>query len=213
MTDPSSYAANGLFALTALTVALLGVVVARPALTRGRPGKVLAFLAFLVLPILVTWGGAEVHLEHAKTTTFCMSCHEMAPYGKSLGLADDEHLPAVHFQNNWVPREKACYTCHAEYTMFGGVRAKLKGLGHVTVHYLGTPPKPGEIKLYDPFRNRECFHCHAGARRYLEVEEHTEEAAALASNELSCLECHDVVHDAGDVDHLERWDGAAEVVK
>jgi hypothetical protein len=38
----------------------------------------------------------------------------------------------------------------------------------VYVYYFSTPPAPGNIKLYQPFNNRECLHCHLGARSFEE---------------------------------------------
>ena len=70
--------------------------------------------------------GFALHLEHAKSTEFCVSCHVMEPYGTSLHFDDLDYLPASHFQNNLVPREKACYTCHTQYTMFGDVRRQAR---------------------------------------------------------------------------------------
>ena len=49
----------------------------------------------------------------------------------------------------------------------------MHGLKHVFVHYLGTPPTPEAIKLYDAFNNRECLHCHEGARSFEEGAVHT----------------------------------------
>ena len=57
--------------------------------------------------------------------------------------------------------------------MFGGIKAKLGGLKHIYVYYLGTPPSPENIKLYEPYNNRECLHCHAGARSFEEGAVHT----------------------------------------
>ena len=88
----------------------------------------------------------------------------MEPYGRSLLVDDPAYVPARHFQNNRVPRDDACFTCHTNYTLFGDYKAKLRGLRHVYVNYIGTIPK--QIKLYDPYNNRECLHCHGGARTF-----------------------------------------------
>src|SRR5437868_5518941 len=103
---------------TAVTLALIALVVLRPSLTAARGGRVLAFLAFLVLPVLVTATGLNLHMEKSKSTEFCLSCHVMAPYGKSLYVDDKDHIPAAHFQNNRIPRDHACFTCHTTYTLF-----------------------------------------------------------------------------------------------
>ena len=194
-----------LIGLIGLTAASLIYLVAQPGVTRAPGGKALAFLLIFIAPTLALFGGATAHLENSKTTSFCLSCHAMAPYGKSLAVDDGEYLPAQHFQNNRVPRDHACYTCHTDYAMFGGVRAKIRGLRHVMVNYFGTVPDT--IKLYEPFNNRECLHCHLGGRSFEGSAGHQGEDASLAemkSGKVSCMEsgCHDVahnVHEAGDV--------------
>jgi nitrate/TMAO reductase-like tetraheme cytochrome c subunit len=45
-------------------------------------------------------------MERSKTTTFCLSCHTMESFGKSLYVDDPTHIPAAHFQNHRVPRRK-----------------------------------------------------------------------------------------------------------
>ncbi|MEI9815368.1 MAG: hypothetical protein WDO18_23165 [Acidobacteriota bacterium] len=52
----------------------------------------------------------------------------MEDYGRSLYIDDPSYVPAQHYQNALVPRDHACYTCHTQYTMFGTVQAKLKGV-------------------------------------------------------------------------------------
>ena len=70
--------------LILLSVLLLGLLIVRPSLTAVRGGKVLAFLVLFILPITALALGSAVHLEGAKSTDFCLSCHPMEPYGKSL---------------------------------------------------------------------------------------------------------------------------------
>jgi len=189
----------------AATIALIALVVLRPSLVAARGGKALAFIAFLVLPVLVTATGLNVHMESSKSTAFCLSCHVMAPYGRSLYVDDKDHLPARHFQNNRIPRDHACFTCHTTYTLFGDYRAKLTGLRHVYVNYLGTIPK--QIKLYQPYNNRECLHCHAGARSFEEDDVHKGARDDLAAGKTSCLECHGTIHDVANLGHLRAWHG------
>ncbi|MEA2693362.1 MAG: cytochrome c-type protein NapC [Acidobacteriota bacterium] len=191
--------------VTAVTIALIALVVLRPSLLAARGGKILAFLAFLVLPVLVTATGLNLHMESSKSTAFCLSCHVMAPYGKSLYVDDKDHLPAAHFQNSRIPRDHACFTCHTTYTLFGDYKAKLTGLRHVYVNYIGTIPKT--IKLYQPYNNRECLHCHAGARSFEDDDVHKGVREDLMANKTSCLECHGTVHDVAKVDQLPAWHG------
>lgn len=187
----------------AVTIAMIGLLIARPGLTAQRAGKALAFIPFFILPVLVTWFGTNAHMERAKATKFCLGCHVMEPYGKSLLVDDSSWVPAAHFQNNRIPRHEACFTCHTTYTMFGDYAAKLKGIRHTWIYYLGTIPK--EIKLYEPFRNRECLHCHGGSRKFEENEVHISIRAELESNKTSCLECHNTIHNVHELDKAKMW--------
>jgi nitrate/TMAO reductase-like tetraheme cytochrome c subunit len=203
-------AENMAVVITALSVLLAVLVMVRPDTTRVREGRVLAFLALFLLPTIAVWAGVSQHMERAKTTEFCLSCHVMEDYGRSLYVDDRSYLPAAHFQNNRVPRDRACYTCHTDYTMFGGFKDKWRGLSHVYVQYFGTIPRTGEIKLYQPFNNRECLHCHAGARSYLETAAHQKTPDLIEKankNELSCMSsrCHDINHDVTTLADATFW--------
>src|SRR5215470_12679111 len=147
-----------LLVLIGLTIALIAVFIYRPQITQTLAGKIAAFLALFALPVLCAGMGASSELAHATSTKFCLSCHIMKPYGQSLRVDDPTHLAAAHFQNHRVPPDEACYTCHTNYAMFGGVKAKIGGLRHLYVYYLGKPPKAADIKLYEPYNNRECLH-------------------------------------------------------
>jgi len=190
-----------------LSLILIGLLVIRPALTTARGGKILAFIAFFILPIAATGFGTRIHLEHSKSTQFCLSCHVMEPYGKSLYVDDPAYVPASHFQNNRIPRDKVCFTCHTDYTLFGDLNAKIRGLNHVYVYYLkGVPPK---LALYRPYNNRECLHCHAHARSFEEKSPHKEMRDQLINNEMSCLACHSIIHNIEHLDKAKMWKGSA----
>ena len=197
------YLTEGFVAVVLVTIALIALVALRPSLVEARGGRVLAFLALCVLPLVMTGVGVSAQVEHSKSTGFCLSCHVMEPYGKSLHVDDSSYVPPQHFQNNRVPRDEACFTCHTNYTLFGDFKAKLRGLRHVYVNYLGTIPQ--QIKLYEPYSNRECLHCHAGARSFEESGLHKEIRAVLAKNATSCLECHDTIHNAHGLAGLKMW--------
>ena len=190
-----------------LSLILIGLLVIRPALTTARGGKILAFIAFFILPIAATGFGTRIHLEHSKSIQFCLSCHVMEPYGKSLYVDDPAYVPASHFQNNRIPREQVCFTCHTDYTLFGDLNAKMRGLNHVYVYYLkGVPPK---LALYEPYKNRECLHCHASARSFEEKSPHKEMRIQLLNNEMSCLTCHSTIHNVDQLDKARMWKGSA----
>jgi hypothetical protein len=196
-----------LFAAAAAIALLVGF---RVELTRSREGKMLAFVALLVLPVIVAWTGFNEQMDRAQSTRFCLSCHVMQDFGKSLYIDDPSYIPARHFQNNRVPRDRACYTCHTEYTMFGGAKAKIRGLQHLYVQYVRGAPKPEAVKLYEPFPNGECLHCHLGARRFEEGSAHNKIPDLLArvkAGQLSCVSsgCHEFVHDVASLKDATFW--------
>ncbi|MBI4666030.1 MAG: NapC/NirT family cytochrome c [Nitrospinae bacterium] len=164
----------------------------------GGARKLLAFISLGVFPLV--WGAGVLGqgLEEAQKVAFCAQCHVMTDYVKSLEVDDDEPLSAFHYQNNLVPKEKACFACHTQYTMFGPIRAKLQGLSHLYVYYIKGAPA-GKISLYSPYDNRECLRCHESSRKYQKLRMHNkpeEMFKKLADNKQSCLAkgCHDLAH-------------------
>jgi cytochrome c-type protein NapC len=199
-----------LITLILISAGLVAILVARPEITSTSAGKVLAFIVLFLLPAICVAMGISSEFERSRTTEFCLSCHVMAPYGRSLHVDDANYLAAAHYQNHRVPAGQACYTCHTNYAMFGDIKAKLHGLRHVYVQYLGMPAQP--IRLYEPYNNRECLHCHLGARSFEEGAVHNTDPdllPALKSNKTSCLSsgCHDVVHNVGQLDKAKFWEG------
>ena len=199
---------TSLIAIIALSIILICILIVHPHVTVTRGGKILAFVAFLVLPVLAGGFGVSEHLQRSKSTEFCLSCHVMQDYGKSLLIDDRSFIPAVHYQNNLVPRDNACFTCHTDYTMFGDYKAKFRGLKHVYVQYFSKPAQP--IKLYTPYNNRECLHCHDGSRGFEENETHTKEPGRMQKikiNELSCTstDCHNITHRVDQLKDQTFW--------
>jgi len=198
--------------LLAITVVFIGAIIVRPDVTATRGGKILAFLGLFILPVFGGFLGVDNHIERSKQTSFCLSCHVMEDYGKSLRVDDSSYIPAAHYQNNRVPRDQACYICHTDYTLYSGaIKAKLHGLKHLYVQYLGTPPHP--VKLYSPYNNRECLHCHLGARSFEQGAVHNADPQTMAdikSNKLSCVSsgCHDMVHNVANLNNVKFWSPA-----
>ncbi len=190
-----------------IAIVLIVVLVRHPRFSVRPVGRVLGFMAFLVFPILLSMLGLTSHINNSKSTEFCLSCHTMKPYGESLMYDDPDYLPAAHFQNHRISADRACFTCHTSYTMFGDFKSKLRGLRHVYVYYLGTIPE--RPQLYSPFLNHECLHCHGGARSFEESDMHMDIRDELESNNISCLECHDMTHDVENQDSHELWEPEA----
>ena len=199
-----------LIALIVLTIVLAGVFLVRPSITAGATGKILAFIGLCVLPALCIGTGMSSHMERSQQTAYCISCHSMESHGESLHVSDLSYIPAQHFQNHFVPPDKACYTCHTDYTMYGPLKDKLKGLKYLYMEYVSTPPKT--IHLIGTYSNSQCLHCHEGSRNFDENLARMPPLAALKSNQISCISsgCHDTIHNASQVSHLKMWtEGAA----
>jgi cytochrome c-type protein NapC len=201
-----------LLLLILFCVILIAALFMRPGATMTRGGKILAFLVLFCLPILCMSMGVSNQLERSTSTEFCLSCHTMEAFGKSLHVDDPSYLAAAHFQNHRVPAGSACYTCHTDYTMFGTFKSKLRGLRHVYIYYLTTPPTPEKIKLYEAYNNRECLHCHEGARSFETGVVHNSDPdllPAIKANKKSCISsgCHEVVHNVATLNNVKFWNG------
>jgi cytochrome c-type protein NapC len=189
-----------------LVLVALMAVVAGP-LSNHRVGRVLLLCGLGLLPLVVTGAGLAQGMYRSSQTSFCLSCHEMEAYGASLFVDNSQSLAAAHYQQRLIDRDQTCFACHTDYAMFGTAKAKLNGLKHVWVHYFSRVPEPGQIKLYAPYPNYNCLHCHDDARGYLEVEDHKEHAQVLSTGERSCLSCHEVAHDHEGVKAKNFWQG------
>lgn len=202
--------AGFIYAVLIITIAAVLAVALAPGITITRGGKIVAFLALFIFPILAGSLGYEEHMERSKETSFCLSCHVMEPYGRSLHVDDPTWLPAAHYQNNRVPRDNACYTCHTDYVMYSGIKAKWRGLHHIYAQYFGDPKPP--LHLYHAYNNRECLHCHLGARSFEEGATHNADAQIMADikgNKMSCLSsgCHDQIHNTDKLAEAKYWNG------
>lgn len=184
-------------------IVLILIQMTRPNSLTDPRGRLVGVFIFFLLPLITAWTAFSTHLEHSKSTSFCLSCHVMSPNGQSLYFDDPEFLPAAHFQNRRIPRDEACYTCHTSYTMYGDVKSKLRGLRHLLMQVIGPPDK---IELYEPYQNRECLHCHWGARSFAENPIHSGSLEAFKSNEVSCLVCHSQIHHPVGDQKPAKWD-------
>jgi cytochrome c-type protein NapC len=191
----------------ALSVVLAAIFLIRPSLTRAAGWKIVAFIGLCVLPALCIVGGMNAHVQRSEQTRFCISCHVMIPYGQSLYIDDASHIPAQHFQNHRVPVDMACYSCHADYSIYGPLKDKLQGLKRIYIQYVSTAPDPASIRIPGGFQNAQCLHCHLGARNFEENAVHAAMLDSLKSNQTSCLTsgCHDTAHDVANLSHQKFW--------
>ncbi|MDH5527804.1 MAG: NapC/NirT family cytochrome c [Nitrospirota bacterium] len=134
----------------------------------GRTGRrLLGFVVLGMFPLL--WGSAAFshNFNRIKQVEFCATCHVMSEHVASLKVPDETvALAPLHYQNNFVPQETACYFCHTSYTWFGPVKGKISGIRHIWVYYFKGPPDPINLHIYDPYENRDCLRCHGKSKRW-----------------------------------------------
>jgi nitrate/TMAO reductase-like tetraheme cytochrome c subunit len=184
----------------AFAAVLLALVLLRPGIVRTLEGKVLLLVALFLAPAIAAYGGVTEHLERSQTTGYCLSCHVMSDYGSSLRADDPAAIPAAHYQNNRIPRDYACISCHSEYGLSGDHRAMARFTRNTIETYLDRVPDKVRARRT---RNRDCLRCHVGARSFEENAAHQEGAApmvslpAIKAGKISCTRsgCHHVVHD------------------
>lgn len=196
-----------LITLIVLSIVLASIFLIRPDVTEGTGWKIVAFIGLCVLPALCIVLGMGTHMQRSEQRRFCISCHVMEPYGQSLYLDDSKFIPAQHFQNHRVPPDTACYSCHADYTIYGPLKDKIQGLKRIYMQYVTTPPNPASIRIEGGFKNAQCLHCHLGARDFMENPVHSAMMQSLTSDQMSCLTsgCHDSTHDIEGLSGAKFW--------
>ena len=186
----------------ALASALLSVlvcvwyIVRRPHLNRVT--KSMLLLGLGAFPLIVSLTGNIASFEYTLSRPFCGSCHVMGPYLRDAEDPKSNSLAAMHSRNHKFG-ENSCYTCHADYQMFGAITTKQNGMKHLfkyITEYANTGPD-GEggpaIHLYKPFKSGACMQCHSTtAKKY--VETHGDSLEAIRKGEMNCIDCHNDIH-------------------
>jgi cytochrome c-type protein NapC len=180
-------------ALIAIGVALLAGVSAgvKPSMTR----RAFVFLALAALPGLWTMGLLVRADSTMKSVGFCLRCHEMEPFGESLHSSDQSLLAASHYQNAWVPQDRACYGCHTEDTLEGEIDAKIKGMDNLRIHYFGSIPEA--MSLRKPYDSRICTSCHGESSLEKQPVHPPDLFQDVKAGGQSCLTCHGPAHFPG----------------
>jgi cytochrome c-type protein NapC len=192
--------------VVSLAVGLAIVILLRVGATQlvaHRWGRIALLVGLAALPLLTSVASVSYGIRESSTTRFCLSCHEMQDHGKSLFADNLRALAATHYQNRLIDRDKTCYACHADYGLFGDVKAKLDGLRHVWVHYTGKVPD--KLALYRPYKSSNCLHCHEDGRRFQEAVAHRPVLSELHGGSRSCLTCHAIAHDRDSVAAQRFW--------
>jgi cytochrome c-type protein NapC len=180
-------------------VLLLWFLLRRPALTKAT--KVILAFGIGVLPLMTAANGSIAGFHATTHRSFCGSCHVMTPYSADSDDKASTSLAARHARNQEFG-ETNCYTCHADYGMFGLVVTKMGGLRHVyeyTMNYRNMPVKQflEEIEIRKPFPNSTCMRCHSTENpMWSTVADHTSTLDRLRAGTLSCASegCHGPAH-------------------
>jgi cytochrome c-type protein NapC len=198
---------------TVLAVAIPIFIVGSHVLNRSMVflANILRFAGLAALPLGMWIIGSYATFEGAKSVEFCHSCHEpMDMYVADMMDPSSDNLAAVHYKNRFM-QDDNCFTCHADYGVFGGLEAKMTGLYHLYFWLTKSPTGTGEAQIhsYHPYSNDWCLHCHAGSQKFLEADDgtHRDLGDALLSTDpktgapqTSCLDCHVPPHPT-----LEEW--------
>jgi hypothetical protein len=164
-----------------------------------------------LLPLITAGFGNAAGLHATKQVQFCSSCHVMLAHTADVLDINSQSLAARHGRNASFG-EEACYTCHADYGMFGAVFTKINGMQHV-YHYLKTyrhktlEETLPELHLYKPFANGNCMQCHSTQNRlWLNIEDHASALADVRSGKVSCASagCHGYAHPFSKAKHAEE---------
>lgn len=178
---------------------LLWYLVRRPALTLAT--KILLLMGIGVLPLATATNGNIAGFHATKQRTFCGSCHVMTPYTDDATNLASLSLSSRHTRNAAFG-EESCYTCHADYGMYGTIVTKMGGLRHVYEYSLNYHSMPTQefletIEIRKPFPNSTCIRCHStlGPTWNL-VPDHASTLDAVRSGATSCASagCHGPAH-------------------
>jgi cytochrome c-type protein NapC len=198
--DPFLLAA---LATTVIAAVLLGwFLFKRPALNRAT--KIVLLFGIGILPLITATSGNVAGYHAMKTRTFCGSCHVMTPYADDAADPTSLTLAARHGRNKAFGAEN-CYTCHADYGMFGTITTKLGGLRHVyeytlNFHQLTLEEALPRIRIRKPFPNSTCIRCHSTENPlWQQVGDHASTLTEVRADKLSCASagCHGPPHPFG----------------
>lgn len=185
----------------ALSVLSLGwFLLRRPPLTRAT--KVVLLFGIGLLPLGTAGTGNVQGYEATKSRRFCGSCHVMTPYARDSADPRSDSLAARHARAPAFGADN-CYTCHADYGMYGTITTKIGGMGHVYEYLIGgfhaltIEEALPRIHLRGRFKNTTCMQCHSTTGPlWLEVGDHASLLVELRSGEVSCVSggCHGPAH-------------------
>jgi cytochrome c-type protein NapC len=179
---------------------LVGYLVLRPPLLRAT--KIALLFGLGIFPIGAAFSGNVQGFEATKERAFCGSCHVMALHAADSDDRASGSLASRHSRNAMFGSEN-CYSCHANYGMFGTIVTKAGGMRHVWLYlteYRNTSLEDDKktIHLLDPAEmNGNCIQCHSTEDTlWLKVPDHRATLEATRAGRLGCASagCHGLAH-------------------
>ena len=163
--------------------------------------KLWLFLGLGVFPIGAA-GSANVQGYEATTKReFCGSCHVMKPYQADSENKASAGLASRHARNELFG-DQNCYSCHADYGMYGTVLTKAGGMRHVWLYYtqyrtMSLAEAHTKIHIRQPYPNANCMHCHSTEDQgWNRVVDHRAAVSDVRAGRVSCASpgCHGAGH-------------------
>lgn len=184
-------------ALSALVI--VWYLAARPPLTRTT--KIALLFGIGIFPIMTAGTGNYAGFEASKAVRFCGACHVMTPYKNDALDPKSNSLAAIHTRTEHFG-EESCYTCHADYGMFGMIKTKAGGMGHVyeylfNYRQLSLEEAIPTIHIKRPFKSSTCMRCHTtSAPGWAAVGDHAGLVDELRTGKVGCVGegCHGPAH-------------------
>lgn len=179
---------------------IIGYLRRKPKLSFGT--KIYLLFGLGVLPAAAAASSTAAGMQTTTERHFCGSCHVMERHVSDSNDPKSQSLAARHGRNPLFGGQN-CYTCHADYSMFGYPITKLNGMRHVYEYYFGgygqmtLDEAVSKIHIIKPYDNANCRHCHTGTLEdWSKVPDHASLARELASNRVSCASagCHGYAH-------------------
>lgn len=180
-------------------VILVVYLVRRPPLVLTT--KLWLLLGLGVLPIGAALGANVQGYKATQHREFCASCHVMVPHARDSEDPKSTSLAALHARSPYFGGDN-CYTCHADYGLFGTVYTKLGGMRHVWLYVteyrnVSLEEAKKTIHLMKPYPNVNCMQCHTTtAPEWNKVPDHASAREDVVAGRIGCSSqgCHGYAH-------------------
>ncbi len=154
-----------------------------------------------VLPIASATSANVQGYKATQHRSFCGSCHVMIPHASDSEDPKSKSLAAIHARNPYFGKDN-CYTCHADYGMFGTFFTKLGGMRHVWLYAtefrsMSLEEAKHKIHLMKPYPNVNCMQCHTtAAPGWNKLPDHASSKEDVIAGKIGCSSkgCHGVAH-------------------